>query len=80
MEILTDVPATMLLIGSFIVLIAFRMPIVFAIGLSSIATTFYLGLPLQMVAQNMVKGLNVFVLLAVPFFILAGDILSLIHI
>ena len=76
MEILTDVPATMLLIGSFIVLIAFRMPIVFAIGLSSIATTFYLGLPLQMVAQNMVKGLNVFVLLAVPFFILAGDIMA----
>lgn len=76
MEILTDVPATILLIGSFLVLIAFRMPIVFAIGLSSIATTFYLGMPLQMVAQNMVKGLNVFVLLAVPFFILAGDIMA----
>lgn len=76
MEILTDVPATILLIGSFLVMIAFRMPIVFAIGLSSIATTFYLGMPLQMVAQNMVKGLNVFVLLAVPFFILAGDIMA----
>jgi tripartite ATP-independent transporter DctM subunit len=76
MEILTDIPATILLIGSFIVLIALRLPIVFAIGLSSIATTFYLGLPLQMVAQNMVKGLNVFVLLAVPFFVLAGDIMS----
>ncbi len=29
-----------------------------------------------MVAQNMIKGLNVFVLLAVPFFILAGEIMS----
>ena len=76
MEILTDVPATILLIGSFLVLIAIRLPIVFAIGISSIATTFYLGLPLQMVAQNMVKGLNVFVLLAVPFFVLAGDIMA----
>ena len=76
MEILTDVPATILLIGSFLFMIALRLPIVFAIGISSIATTFYLGLPLQMVAQNMVKGLNVFVLLAVPFFILAGDIMS----
>jgi tripartite ATP-independent transporter DctM subunit len=76
MEILTDVPATILLIGSFLVLIALRLPIVFAIGISSIATTFYLGLPLQMVAQNMVKGLNVFVLLAVPFFVLAGDIMA----
>lgn len=76
MEIVTNVPAVVLLIGSFLVMIALRMPIVFAIGLSSIATTFYLGLPLQMVAQNMVKGLNVFVLLAVPFFILAGDIMA----
>lgn len=76
MEIVTNVPAVVLLIGSFLVMIALRMPIVFAIGLSSIATTFYLDLPLQMVAQNMVKGLNVFVLLAVPFFILAGDIMA----
>ncbi len=76
MEIVTNVPAVVLLIESFLVMIALRMPIVFAIGLSSIATTFYLDLPLQMVAQNMVKGLNVFVLLAVPFFILAGDIMA----
>jgi tripartite ATP-independent transporter DctM subunit len=76
MEILTDIPATILLIGSFLVLIALRLPIVFAIGISTIATTVYLGLPLQMVAQNMVKGLNVFVLLAVPFFVLAGDIMA----
>lgn len=76
MEILSDIPATILLIGSFLVMIMLRLPIVFAIGLSSVMTTFYLGLPLQMVAQNMVKGLNVFVLLAVPFFILAGDIMA----
>jgi len=76
MEILTDVPATILLIGSFLLLILLRLPIVFAIGISTIATTYYLGLPLQMVAQNMVKGLNVFVLLAVPFFVLAGDIMA----
>ncbi len=76
MEILTDVPATILLIGSFLLMIMLRLPIVFAIGISSVLTTLYLGLPLPMVAQNMVKGLNVFVLLAVPFFILAGDIMS----
>ena len=76
MEVLSDIPATILLIGSFLVMIALGLPIVFAIGISSVVTTFYLGLPLQMVAQNMVKGLNVFVLLAVPFFILAGDIMT----
>ena len=57
MEIVTNVPAVVLLIGSFLVMIALRMPIVFAIGLSSIATTFYLDLPLQMVAQNKVDGI-----------------------
>ncbi len=76
MGILTDVPATFLLIGSFLFMIAIRMPIMFAIGISSVITTFYLGLPLPMVAQNMVKGLDVFVLLAVPFFVLAGDIMA----
>ena len=76
MEILTNAPATILLIGSFLLLIALRLPIVFAIGISTITTTLYLDLPLMMVAQNMVKGLNVFVLLAVPFFVLAGDIMS----
>lgn len=76
MDILTDVPATILLIGSFLLLIALRLPIVFAIGISSVLTTLYIGLPLAMVAQNMVKGLNVFVLLAVPFFVLAGDIMA----
>ncbi len=76
MEILTNVPATILLIGSFLLMIILRLPIVFAIGISSVATTLYLGLPLQMVAQNMIKGLNVFVLLAVPFFVLAGEIMG----
>ncbi len=76
MEILTNVPATILLIGSFLIMIFLKLPIVFAIGISSVATTMYLHLPLMMVAQNMIKGLNVFVLLAVPFFILAGEIMS----
>jgi tripartite ATP-independent transporter DctM subunit len=76
MEIVTNVPAAVLLVGSFLVMIFFQLPIAFAIGIASVATTMYLGLPLQMVAQNMIKGMNVFVLLAVPFFILAGEIMG----
>ena len=68
--------AVVLLIGTFFFFILIKMPIVYAIGVSSIITTVYLGLPLQTVAQNMVKGINVFALLAVPFFILSGEIMG----
>ena len=73
---MVDVTGVVLLVGSFLFLIVVRAPIAFAIGFSSIITTLYLGLPLEMVAQNMVKGINTFVLLTVPFFILMGEIMN----
>ncbi len=71
-----DPVAVWLLLGSFSLLIFIGIDIAFAIGFASIITTFYLGLPLQMVAMNMVKGINVFSLMAVPFFIVAGEIMG----
>jgi len=68
--------AAVLLIGTFFFFILIKMPVVYAIGASSIITTIYLSLPLETVAQNMVKGINVFALLAVPFFILSGEIMG----
>jgi tripartite ATP-independent transporter DctM subunit len=76
MDILTNVPATIMLVGLFLGLMFLRLPIIFAIGVPTLVTTFYLDLPLMMVAQNMIKGINVFVLLTVPFFILVGEIMS----
>ena len=72
----TNEIATILLLGSFVVLIFMRVPIGFALGLSSIITTWYLDLPLLVVAQGIVRGIDVFVLLAVPFFIIAGEIMG----
>ena len=68
--------ATILLLGSFAVLILLRVPIGFSLGLSSIITTIYLELPLMVVAQGIVRGMDAFVLLAVPFFIIAGEIMG----
>ena len=68
--------AALILIGSFLVMIVFRFPIAFAIGIATTATIIYLGLPLQQVIQNMVGGVNKFTLMAVPFFILAGEIMG----
>ncbi len=68
--------ATLILVGLFLLMILFRFPIAYAIGISTIVTILYLGLPLQQVVQNMVGGVNKFTLMAVPFFILAGEIMG----
>ncbi|SHM16467.1 TRAP transporter, DctM subunit [Caldanaerovirga acetigignens] len=68
--------AIALLLGGFILLILFRVPIAFSLGISAVITAAYLGIPLAMLAQAMVRGINSFSLLAIPFFILAGEIMG----
>ncbi|MGF1758817.1 TRAP transporter large permease [Photobacterium sagamiensis] len=67
------------LFGSFAVLLCLGIPVSFAIGLSSLATIM-MTLPLEpaiaVVAQRMAAGLDNFALLAIPFFILAGNIMN----
>jgi tripartite ATP-independent transporter DctM subunit len=72
----TNAIATLILVGSFFVMLIARFPIAFAIGISSVITTIYLDIPLMQIAQLMVKGVNVFTLMAVPFFIIAGQIMG----
>ncbi|WP_094752026.1 TRAP transporter large permease [Psychromonas sp. CD1] len=67
------------LFGSFAVMLGLGVPISFAIGLSSLATIM-LSLPfdpaITVIAQKMASGLDSFALLAIPFFILAGNIMN----
>ena len=72
----TEVIATIILLGSFFLLIFLGNHILFSIGVSTLITILYLEIPLQTVAQQTVRGLNSFSLMAVPFFILFGDIMS----
>lgn len=53
-----------------------RMPIAYAIGVASVITMMYLQLPLMQVVQLMVKGVFSFSLMAVPFFIVSGEIMG----
>jgi len=62
--------------GVFLLLIVLGMPIGLAIGISALSVLVINGLPFQMVPQMMFMGNNSFSLVAVPFFILAGDILA----
>ncbi len=67
------------LFGSFFVFLALGIPVSFAIGISSVVTIL-LSLPfdpaIAVVAQKMASGLDSFSLLAIPFFILAGNIMN----
>ena len=65
------------LISTLALLFLLSVPIAVSIGLASITGIhFFSHLPLQVVAQKMVGGLDSFPLLAVPFFILAGQLMS----
>ncbi len=67
------------LFGSFFVFLALGIPVSFAIGISSVLTIL-LSLPLEpaiaVVSQKMASGLDSFSLLAIPFFILVGNIMN----
>ncbi len=60
---------------SFAVLLLLGVPVAFAIGLSSVATIVAAGLPVAVVFQKMVGGMQVFSFLAIPFFIFAGELM-----
>ena len=60
---------------SFAVLLLLGVPVAFAIGLSSVATILAAGLPMAVVFQKMVGGMQVFSFLAIPFFVFAGELM-----
>lgn len=51
-------------------------PVSFAMVIASLITIMILGIPAQVVVQNMIKGVESFTLLAIPFFILAANIMN----
>ncbi|MFY9440917.1 MAG: TRAP transporter large permease subunit, partial [Tepidanaerobacteraceae bacterium] len=71
-----EITAIWILIGSFLLMIVLRFPIAYAVAISSFFTLLYLDLPLAIIAQQMVKGISSFSLMAVPFFITMGVLMG----
>ena len=67
-----EVFSTIILLGSFLVMIFLRFPIAYAVGLSTAICLVQQGLNLTTLPQQMVKGIWSFSLMAVPFFITMG--------
>ena len=64
-------------IGSLVVFMVLGMPIAFALVLTGVVLMFHLDFfDAQIVAQNLLAGADNFPLMAVPFFILAGELMN----
>ena len=67
---------TLVLLGSFVVLILIGMPVAYALGLASLVGAMWIDLPLDAVMIQVASGVNKFSLLAIPFFVLAGALMA----
>ncbi len=65
------------IIGALILLIALGVPVAVSLGLASIfGIQVFAGLPLILVGQRMFTGIDSFPLMAIPLFILSGNLMS----
>ena len=67
--------ALTVMVITFTLLLLLGVPVIFSIGLCSLATVLVAGLPMGVVFQKMVGGMQVFSFLAIPFFIFAGELM-----
>lgn len=68
--------STLILLGSFLVMILLRFPIAYAVGLSTVFCLLSQGQALVTLPQQMIKGVWSFSLMAVPFFITMGVLMG----
>ncbi|MCL2044620.1 MAG: TRAP transporter large permease [Treponema sp.] len=73
---IVNTPAITLLLGLFVFLVIMKFPIAFCLALSAFATAFYMNIPLSALTIRMVASVDSFSLIAIPFFILAGEIMG----
>ena len=60
---------------TFFGFLALGVPVAFAIGLSALCTILYEGLPIAVLFQQMMSGMNIFSFLAIPFFVFSGELM-----
>ena len=68
--------STIILLGSFLIMILLRFPIAYAVGISAVLCLISMGQSLVTLPQLMVKGVWSYSLMAVPFFITMGVLMG----
>jgi tripartite ATP-independent transporter DctM subunit len=65
----------LILLGVFAICVVIGMPVAFAIGVAAVSAFSYEGLPLMIAFQRIISGISIFALMAIPFFIFAGELM-----
>lgn len=66
----------LLLFLSFVFLLIIGFPVAFSLGISSLIYILIKGIPLNIIPQKMYSGIDSFVLLCIPAFVLAGNLMN----
>lgn len=64
------------LLAIFVVLFLLGVPLAVALGVSVVGTMLIYDIPLDLLAQTMLSSMNSFLLVAVPLFVLAGNVMA----
>lgn len=68
--------AVTILCSSFVILMLLKFPVALVLAGSTLMTMIYMDIPLPVLGQQMIHGISSFSLLAIPFFILTGQIMG----
>jgi tripartite ATP-independent transporter DctM subunit len=64
-----------ILLAVFAICVVIGMPVAFALGVAAVSAFFYEGLPMIIAFQRIISGISIFALMAIPFFIFAGELM-----
>ena len=64
------------LIGVLLITMMLGVPIAWCLGISGLAALMLMDMPLSIVPQKIFSGMDIFPMLCLPFFILAGEIMA----
>ena len=64
-----------ILIAVFAVCVIIGLPVAFALGVAAVSAFLYEGLPMMIAFQRIISGISIFSLMAIPFFIFAGELM-----
>jgi len=67
---------TAIMIGAMVALMLVRVPVSVAVGVASLAGILIGGIPLDVLPRMMIESVDSFALLAVPFFVFAGQLMN----
>jgi tripartite ATP-independent transporter DctM subunit len=65
-----------ILLLAFLLFMAIGMPVAYAMGLATLFTALWIDMPLEAIMLKISDGMDDFALLTIPFFVLAGAIMS----